>query len=78
MEPKRLIPQVGLLKLYQQKNDTVMVFNKANQILAMPAKINSPKVIEIKNYADSIRRLWRPKSLAPYKNKNIDTLNSTK
>lgn len=77
MEPKRLIPQVGLLKLYQQKSDTVMVFNKANQILAMPAKINSPKVIEIKNYADSIRRLWRPKSLAPYRNKNIDTLNST-
>jgi tetratricopeptide (TPR) repeat protein len=51
IEPRRLIPRLALLQLYQQKKDTVQIVKKAKEIIEMPVWIVSQKGILIKEYA---------------------------
>jgi O-antigen ligase len=54
MQPYKFSPKLALLKLYIQKGDTTMIRKKANEIKNSKIKIKSQKLLEIRNYADSI------------------------
>lgn len=54
IEPYKYAPRMALLKLYQQKGDSLLVRQKAKEILAMPIKVRSEKVEKIRSYAINI------------------------
>lgn len=54
MEPYKFGPRMALLKLYRQQGDTVMMRQAAEEIVAMPVKVESDEVAGIKNYARMI------------------------
>jgi hypothetical protein len=56
MQPFRYIPRMAMLKLYEQQKDTLNVINKAREILAMPVKVKSKQVFNIKQYATTVVR----------------------
>lgn len=54
MQPYKFYPKIALLKLYMQKSDTIMLTNKAKEILDMKIKVKSQKVNDIRKFADSV------------------------
>jgi len=54
--PNRYIPLAGLLKLSEINNDTLLISYYSNKILAMPVKVPSVIVSEIKNKANNALR----------------------
>jgi O-antigen polymerase len=54
MTPYKFGPHLALLKLYQLQGDQMMMKNEAEEILAMPVKVESSGVEGIKNYARSV------------------------
>lgn len=54
MQPHKFIHRLGLLRLYEQKNDSAAAIAKAKEIVALPIKIRSKRVYEIKGYAAKV------------------------
>jgi O-antigen polymerase len=54
MEPHKFIPHNALLKLYQQKKDTILLRAEATKILSMPVKVDGRRVMQIRQFADSV------------------------
>jgi O-antigen polymerase len=54
MQPSRLIPKLAILKLYEEKKDTLLIITKATEIKNAYVKIKNAKAYGIKAYADSI------------------------
>jgi tetratricopeptide (TPR) repeat protein len=54
MTPHKFNPKLWLLKLYEQKRDSVMLYRKATEVINMPVKVDGERVQFIKNYASGI------------------------
>jgi O-antigen polymerase len=54
MQPYKFGPRVALLKLYQQQGDGPLIKKEAEEIVAMPVKVESNEVTNIKSYAQKI------------------------
>jgi O-antigen polymerase len=58
IEPRKLIPQFSLLKMYLQTRDTLKVAQQCNRILNTQIKIKTTRAREIKLFADSVNKKW--------------------
>jgi tetratricopeptide (TPR) repeat protein len=65
IEPKKLIPKMALLQLFEKTKDTTLIMNKAKEIIDLPMNIVTKRGIEIKEYATNIL-------------KKIDSISATK
>jgi O-antigen polymerase len=54
MQPYKFGPRMALLRLYEQQGDAPMIKKTAEDILAMPVKVESDEVVDIQSYARHI------------------------
>jgi hypothetical protein len=54
MQPHKLGPRFYLLKLYEQKKDSISAKNMAIEIVKLPVKVRNRKAVQIKKYAKTV------------------------
>jgi O-antigen polymerase len=54
LQPYKFAPRMAMLQLYQQQKDTIMIKQKAQELINMPVKIPSAEVSKMKEYANKI------------------------